>query len=180
MRDRAWGRLYRRKTIGDLRFLSGAEPEEDTLFNDCYLNEHMGISVTNAKLYYYMRDDSAIHDEMSRRFLSSTEAIIGFLKDVPETEKRQKVIIRCYKMLLSVRYLEMYSADYSTIKMKCKSLFALLDPYLVELNFKEKVKYRILKDFPLLYRQWRIMGDPSLIQYEKEKRKKRQSIRFLG
>ena len=32
-RTRVWGRLYKRNTIGNLRFISGTEPTEDSCFN---------------------------------------------------------------------------------------------------------------------------------------------------
>ena len=169
---RAWGRIIRRSVIGDLRFLPGTEPVEDALFNECLFREDMAFRIADARLYYYfMRSDSTIHTNMGRPVLNATEIIVNYLNKIDDAGKRKRIIIRCYKNIFSARYHEMYAGDYTYIKKRCRKIFRQLALYLPELNVKDRLLMRILSVSPQLYRAFRILNDPSLIEYEKRKKR---------
>ena len=168
---RVWARLYRRETVGNRRFVSGAEPVDDACFNVFLLERTMHFRLTDAKLYYYyMREGSAINDHMGRAAIRSVEPIVNALSTVSDPEKRARIIIRCYKTVFFARYLEMFSSDYETIKVKCRELLNLLKPYREELTNKKRIMYGVLAEFPVFYRLWRVYNDPSLLKYERNQK----------
>lgn len=173
---RVWGRIVRRAVIGDLRFVSGTEPAEDSLFNLLLFRDDMKIRVTDTKLYYYfMRPDSAIHTHLGRGTLNSVSFLIKRLEGNYEKEKKRRIITRCYKHIFAARYGEMFSDDYAEVKRQCKTLLRQLSKYLPELKAKDRLIMHVLWKNPVLYRAWRIIDDPTLLQFEKEqKRLKRE------
>ncbi len=172
VRTRVWGRLYRKKTLGDLRFISGTEPAEDSCFNELLFRGDMTFRITNAKLYYYyMRPDSAIHTHFGRGTFNSIGPLLERLEKIQDPEKRRRIISRCYKYVLSARYGEMYTNDYADVLKKCRELFSQLKKYLPELNVKDRMVMRAFSAFPSLYRAWRIHDDPTLLQFEKNKKR---------
>ena len=175
---RAWGRLFRRSTLGDLRYISGSEPTEDSCFNELLFRDDMIFRITDAKLYYYyMRPDSAIHSHLGRGALNSIGPLLERLEKIDDPAKRGRIITRCYKYVLSARYGEMFSDDYADVKHKCRELLQKLAPYSSELPTKQRLIFRSLAASPLLYRTWRIMDDPTLLAYEKRLRQERRERR---
>ena len=174
-RSRAWGRLYKKDTIRDLRYISGAEPSEDSCFNELLFRNDMKFRITDAQLYYYfMRPDSAIHSHFGRGTFNAIGPLLDHLRNIEDEDKRKRIILRCYKYVLSARYGEMFTDDYSDVVKNCKKWFNTLAPFLPELDSRDRVIMRLLCAFPLLYRCWRIYDDPTLLQFEKKKKQARK------
>lgn len=172
-RSRVWGKLYRKSIIGELRFISGTEPIEDFCFNTTLYSTQMKYCMVESKLYYYfMREDSAIHQNTGRQSLVYLKYMLPVIAEETDLEKRQDIVKRCYNILLSSRYLEMYSKDYSDIENRIKECLKRLDKYRRYLPIKERIIYRILISSPSLYRAWRICNDPTLLKYEKKLKEK--------
>ena len=172
-RTRIWGRIIRRSAIGGLRFIPGTDPLEDACFNELLFRSNMKFRITDSKLYYYyMRSDSAVHCPMGVGLLNSAGMLIANIEKIHDTEKRVRIIKRCYKYMFSVRYSEMFSADYGDIKKKCVALTRCLAVYLPELSIRDRMIMQAFAASPALYRAWRILGDPSLLRYEKNCKKK--------
>lgn len=170
-RTRVWGRLVRKTTVGDLRFITGTEPSEDSCFNELLFDREMKFRITDAKLYYYfMRPDSAIHVHLGLGSLNTIAPMLEQLAKIDNPEKRSRIIQRCYKNVLYPRYLEMYKPNYEIVRTRCKELFTLLRPYLKELNLKNRIVFSMFTTFPQLYRWWRIVTDPTLLDYEKKQK----------
>lgn len=170
-RTRAWGRLFRKSSVGDLRFISGTEPMEDSCFNELFFRQDMKFRVTEAKLYYYcMRSDSAVHSHMGRGALNPVGPLLDRLERIDDAEKRRRIILRCYKYVLAARYGEMFTADYADVQKRCRQLIRRLAGYLPELALRDRCIMRAFCAFPALYRAWRIHDDPSLLQFEKNKK----------
>ena len=174
-RSRVWGRIYKKDIIKDLRFISGTEPAEDSCFNELLFRNDMKFRITDAKLYYYfMRPDSAIHSHFGRGTFNSIGPLLEHLKSIDDVDKRKRIIQRCYKYVLSARYGELFTEDYSDVVKSCKKWFITLAPYLPELDRRDRVIMRLLCAFPTLYRCWRIYDDPTLLQFEKRKKQERR------
>lgn len=177
-RNHVCGKLYRRSTIGELRFISGTEPMEDKCFNELLFRRDMTFRITDARLYYYyMRGDSATHMRQGPDVLNAVQVLSDQLKCTQDPEKRVRIIKRCYKSLISTRYSEMYSVDYGDIKKKSKELIKKMAVYLPELKLKDRLILWGFSMFPSIYRVWRILGDPSLLKYERECKKARDERR---
>lgn len=173
---RIWGRLIQRKALGNFRFIRGTEPAEDSCFNEFFFRPDMKFKITDAKLYYYfMRPDSAIHDNLARGALNSVEPILQRLLKIEDPEKRRRVIRRCHKYVLNARYLEMFTPDYAVVKDRCRRLLRMLRPYRKELDLKNRIIYGVLSACPQAYRLWRIQEDSTLLEYEKNEKQKLRS-----
>ena len=184
-KTRVWGRLIRREFIGDLRFIPGTEPTEDSLFNVMLFTDDMNVCMTDAKLYYYyMHPDSAIHSQMGRNILNAVEPLLQELQKIEDQNKRRRIISRCYKYVFSARYGEMFSVDSAEVNKHCEELFKQLAVYLPELNNKERIVMTAMWKSPLLYRLWRIVNDTTLLQYEKNQkrlnREQKQKTTVIG
>ena len=173
--SRAWGRILKRATIGDFRYISGSEPAEDSCFNELLYRDDMHYRITDAKLYYYyMRPDSAIHTHLGRAAMNAIDPLLDRVDKMEDKEKRSRIIQRCYKYVFSARYGERYTDDYSIVKKKCKEYFDKLSPYLPELDKKDRLIMTAFRTSPSLYRIWRIVDDPTLLQFEKNQRRQRK------
>ena len=117
-----------------------------------------------------MRPNSAIHSHLGRGTLNTVVPMIDQLSIIDNPEKRTRIIQRCYKNVFFSRYLEMYAPDYETVRTRCQELFILLRPYLKELNLKYRIIFSTFTAFPQLYRWWRIITDPTLLDYEKKQK----------
>ena len=175
---RVCGRIIKRDAIGDLRFIPGTEPTEDSCFIELLLNDGLKLRFTEKKLYYYyMRSDSAIHTQMGRGILKSIDPLLDQLSSIIDSEKRKRIISRCYRYIFSARYGELFSDDYSKIKKQCKGYFRKLSPFLCELSIREQTIMRLMSVSPFLYRAWRIVDDPTLIRHERiQKQEKRDRM----
>lgn len=174
-RSRVWGKLYRKDIIGELRFISGAEPVEDNCFNTMLYSTQMRYCLLDEKLYYYfMRMDSAIHQNTGRKSLVYPKYILPALAKEQDQEKRADMVRRCYNILLSARYGEMYAKDFGEIKKMINSELSQLRRYRKYLPLKERIIYFVLGNCPQLYRAWRIHNDPTMLIYEKKLKEKSQ------
>lgn len=177
-RNQVWGKLYRRSAVGELRYIPGTEPIEDKCFNELFFRRDVLYRITDARLYYYyMRADSATHRSRGWNTLNAVQIFSSQLGKVNDKEKRERIIKRCFKCVVAVRYNEMFSLDYVDIKKKSTELIKQLAVYLPELNRQDRLIMWMFSTFPFMYRSWRILGDPSLLRYERDKKKARNKCR---
>ena len=170
--------LIRKSVIGELRYIPGTEPVEDICFNELLYRSSMKFRLTDAKLYYYyMRPGSASNSPMGPRILDATSVLLEHLKTLDDAERRERIIKRCYKCVLSARYSEMFSRDYGETQKKCKDMLKQLERYLPELKAKDWLLMKGFAEFPAIYRAWRILGDPSLLNYERSRKKARNVLK---
>ena len=170
MRSRVWGRLYKKATLKGFRFIPETEPTEDSCFNILLFDQGMVFMVTSAKLYYYyMRPESIIHKNMGRHTLNAVEPMLSCLQNLTDEFRRKRVIERCYKNVWSARYSEMFSPDYATFNQRCNKLLECIENYKDELDWTHRVVCRAFSRHPFLYRAFRIINDPSLLEDEKRK-----------
>ncbi len=177
-RTHVWARLIRKSVIGELRYISGTEPIEDICFNELLYQSNMKFRLTEAKLYYYYtRPGSVSNSPMGQGILDAVSVLVGYLKNLDGAERRERIIMRCYKSVLSARYSEMFSLNYGDTLKKCKELLKQLEIYLPELNVEDRLVVWGLVKFPPIYRAWRILGDPSLLNYERKRKKARNALK---
>ena len=171
-KSRIWGKLYRKDVIGNLRFISGAEPVEDKSFNTMLFSKWMKFCIVEHALYnYYIRKDSAVQTNTGRQSLVYTQHMIPFISEETDSEKRQRIIEQCYNVLLSARYLEKFSKNYQEVKKEIDTELSKLVQYRRHLSIKNRIIYSVLCKIPALYRAWRIAKDPTLLQYESNQKK---------
>lgn len=178
VRAHVWGRLIRKSVVGELTYIPGIEPVEDICFIELLYRSNMKFRMTDAKLYYYyLRPGSASNSPMGRGILDAIPVLLGYLKKLDGTERRERIINRCYKCVLSARYSEMFSIDYRVTQKKCKELLNRLEIYCPELKAGDRLVMWGFAKFPPIYRAWRIMSDPSLLKYERKCKRSRNELK---
>ena len=168
-----WGRLIRRDLLKDIRFLSGAEPMEDNVFNILLFHKGIRTAVTETKLYYYYtRAGSAIHSAgFGKNLLSATAVIADYIRECPK-ECREEMTIQCLKVILSGRLNTTLTGEFSSCRANYDLALQRVRPYLPELPDKQRIFYTLLLRFPFLYGAMRILDDPTLLKMRKNHRQK--------
>ena len=99
---RIYTRLFKRESIGNLRFNINVHMSEDTLFMIDYTYQAKRIGITDKVWYnYYINDYSVsngtINNEPKR--LKIISAISGFIKEVEERKSKEenKVLVKAYQ-----------------------------------------------------------------------------------
>jgi len=170
-KTRVWAKLYRKDIIGDLRFVPGTEPMEDKCFNALVFSEEIHYCMTDHALYYYyVREDSAVQTYTGRQSLASLPYLMTLIKKETSLKEKRNLIKLCYKILLSTRYLEMFSKDYQVILKQANGAFAELNAFHKYLDLKDQIIYGTLYHCPMLYRAWRLCNDPTLLQFEERQK----------
>lgn len=175
---RIWGRIYKKSIINNIRFPEGISIGEDTAFNLsvlCSLKE-CNVAVLNNKLYYYFdRSDSVVHTNAHIHILLLADWYLDNIHNIVNDEGKEVFITETYKAILAGRYLSMFDENRKEIWSKCadslkacKKLSKEIDGF----SICEEIKYRLLANFPILYRLYRIATDRTMLIWEKENRNK--------
>ncbi len=178
LRSRVWGRLYHQDILKNRRFLTGSEPIEDYVFNVQVYDMKPKICVIDKCLYYYyMHPESAIHQkDNGLRILDATLCVLTLLKEKGIDQK--DLILWCYKNVLSGRYSASLNTEYSLVAGKCRKIWKLLGTLKEKPPFPDRLILEVMYRFPFVYRLFRIIDDPTLLQWEKERKKEKK--RGLG
>lgn len=126
-----WNKLYKRSVLENLSFVNTYS--EDTEFNNrVFLNVKKAI-VTSQSLYYYIqRDNSALHQGVSLRYVKIPESLHLCLNAIPEDKGlyRSFCLRQIYRRMPSIRYWSKGSPLYQTA-----------------LDCRKKVIYGTIKEF---------------------------------
>ncbi len=184
MKSRIWARIYKKDILADIRF-EKMRLGEDVVFNtDVYLqNSELKIAVVEEPLYYYFktREDSQVHTVNPNEHIKFVDYFTDKLKKIDfETESFHKIkfyTISAIKGALAARYLNMFSEDKKEIDKRLNKNFVYCLDCLkrVKTSPVEKIKYIFLWKFPCVYRAIRILGDKSLLEYEKRAKAQRKN-----
>ena len=154
--SRCWSRLFRRETIGDIRFPEDVTIGEDMLFVASFMNNSDKIAVTDEKLYYYYQNSSgAMKKEYTHASFDQIicwERVADILGDSPKL--RSVILISVMLTVgriscLSKKKRSEYSDDIVTCREKIseyrtKEAFELL-------NHGYKIKVRMFMTVPQAY-----------------------------
>lgn len=176
-----WGRLYLRDKLKEITFIENLKLGEDMIFNLSAMCLHNKIKIVGLqeKLYYYFqRDDSLVHSFEAEMIMRKVDALIicgESNKFIPEYQSI--FFTEALKSLFAYRYLAMFDLKPLELRIKFKQKYDRLKKFgaYKKISIKEKLFYSILAECPFLYRVIRIVGDPTMIMWEKDQKKK---IRF--
>lgn len=173
-RNYVWGRLYRASMLNAHRFIEGVV-FEDTPFNLFLLSKHesLQIALIEEPLYFYfIRSSSIVH---TASLLSLQPICMAYLSHItPQSSEHEKHILieESIKKLLALRYEASLDSNTAALResnsLLRRSLHLML--HAKRISAKKKLQYIILSVFPQVYRQFRIKDDPTLLQWEKQKR----------
>lgn len=165
-----WGRLYRRAIINGFSFRENIAVIEDKIFNIEVFAKINRASVISAQLYYYYnRMDSLVHTNINVPVEAIREVFF-----ISKKIKSAPVLRQTYRMIFACRYLNMFQKDAKEISQEANKMLAVcrIDAKSL-LTLKERLLYNLLGRFPILYRLWRISGDPTLLNWERSEKEQR-------
>lgn len=168
-----WGRLYKRALVSR-KFETGLTWGEDAVFNYCTLATNTlsaPFSRTKLPLYFYFsRETSITNTVSSKRYLELAKWYLGNWNNERFSIEVQTVLLeQAAKELLIFRYREAFSANpicVDELIKRCRAYIARAGILL----FKKHALYSLLFACPPLYRLFRIINDPTMLQWEKQVR----------
>lgn len=166
-----WGRIYK-KSIIESRFELRLSWGEDAVFNLCTLATsglNRAFGVIRIPLYFYFsRSDSITNTVSSSRCIELAKWYLENWKSNKfSTEVQAFLLEQAAKELLAFRYRETFAVnpfDSREFVAKCK--VDIKSSHL--LSIKKQCLYLMLFTMPSVYRIYRIIDDPSMIQWEKQ------------
>lgn len=180
IRSLVWGRIYTREIIGNHLPQVGIVMGEDTLFNILVMCSFPGVSVSVTEermYYYYMRKDSIMHTMSYTEMIHVSECLLEHTHLFTD-DARIEVLKRCAKTLLFYQYGEAIGRDRrerEQIRMTVDKQFRKISKAPVNMSERwQMMGYILLGRFPLLYRMFRVLDDPSLLDWEKNIRAARK------
>ena len=176
-----WGRIYSSELIPSLRADTDIVIGEDAVLNILFLckRDTTRIAVTAEKLYYYyQRPNSLVHTlphrdriKVCNYFVKNADAI----KSCCGHYGQQIIIYEILRSMFSYRYLEMFSPNQENVRKCCEQFYTFcVESWGNVLPKKERVKYTILYHCPTVYRLFRIMTDPTMLDWERAEKKRRR------
>lgn len=166
-----WGRIYRKDIIKDQRFPVGIKWGEDTIFNVNALSavSRLNVVMIDAKVYFYFqRESSAVHTLKTKEKVPVCEFYLA--KGIQETDGFRKSIFMSefVKQICAHRYSAKVCNEKEVYQL-CQSLIkrGINEVLMSGIPFRTKMVYGVFLLFPWAYRWFRIIDDPTLIQWER-------------
>lgn len=177
-RSLIWGRLFSREIVFPIKGATGISLGEDTIFNLSFLcsKQNLMVAVLYEKLYYYyQREGSLAHViphqcriKVSRFFMDNFNEITG-------VQEKNVVLHEIARNIASYRYLQMFSPNQAEIRTDCQELHVFCRMHWGRVfPLRDKIKYSIFYHCPGLYRLFRIVTDPTMLDWERAERKRQQ------
>ena len=173
----SWGRLYRSECIKTVRFDSGITLGEDSVFNLELLRTSPELRLFRCKApmyYYYIRQGSLVHTLPNKQLAPLIRYYLSCIYSFGEQAVERECLLRSFKNLFLWRYRAIFQHDPSgdamnreLLKQAC-AILRKADNF----SFKEKLQYLTMAKIPILYRLFRIIGDPTMLGWEKLQREK--------
>ncbi len=169
IRTKVWGKLFRKSILSGIWFDESVSMMEDKLFCTQVLCRSGYIAFSTAKMYYYRPRKESLSNSIltGQNLLQAGQA---FLRLGMENENAV-YIEEAYKALLAHRYINMF--DMNAFENRKQS-----DYYLKccgkkgrrVLPFGKRIIYKMMYQFPFLYRSFRIVQDKTMLDWEKQKK----------
>ncbi len=181
-RHMVWGRLLRRRDTENLRFPPEVVTSEDTLYNLRVIagRKQPVVYETDAELYFYLsRPGSLFGSFPYHSYITIANWVVENGRD-PRRETGDwgwTLVMQSISVALSCRYSAYLWEDREFIKHNNRLLRTLLSDLLKDGNvgMKYKLTRPLMYLFPSLYRRFRLLDDPTLGEYERQIRQKRES-----
>jgi glycosyltransferase involved in cell wall biosynthesis len=159
LNNAAWGKLYRRELIGDLRFPEGMIHGEDLIFNLRYLTHCKNGVILNAPYYHYrIREDSitrSVFRESRFDEIKAKDAALELIKaHRPEFLETAKVY--CFRARMNVLRALYAGGEEKNYAEKTRECTAWVQERYAgisgDLRRKERIEFRLFRFAKPLYR----------------------------
>ena len=172
-----WARLYKRSVI-ERQCFSGVKVLDDAAFNFDVLASFESITccVCDAKLYYYFRAPNSMMSGFgSESIRQVTEYYYSQLNKSSSSWQKYVYSIEILKNSIHYRYFVMFRKDHTALRernhlMMKDALAEIMSSSLS--NNKIKLMYGLLVRIPFIYRAFRILTDPTMLDWEKNEKRK--------
>ena len=177
-RNYVWGRLYRASLLKQHRFIEGAY-YEDTPFNLILVcgNENIRIALISHPLYFYfMRASSIVHSIPIVHAFDVCEHYLAHTTFASSDLQKAVFMEQTLKKCLAIRYQASLERDTGTLA-RCRTMIQQALPIYTSsktVAAKHKLRFTLLAMFPLIYRIFRLIDDPSLFTWERSIKAKRK------
>ena len=179
-----WGRIFSSRLMPNIKVDDDICIGEDAALNILFLGRMntTRIAVIEEKLYYYFqRHGSLVHTLPHRERIKVSDFFEKHIDDIESEYGKQIVIHEILRSMFSYRYLEMFAKDKRTVRRHCKELYwQCKSSWTSLLSLSERTKYVCLYHFPFIYRVFRIINDPTMLEWERRERKRKHNNRNKG
>ena len=178
VRHCVWARLYKRSVLNSHEFASEIRIGDDTMFNLdvlCHIRDPILYYIPEKLYYWFIRRDSITHTVKPGGVLGEAEWYVKHLDQEEKTGAEWLLLEQAIKAALSARYSEMFSADAKSYKAKANILLRQFIPLFRKSRFvplKNKILLTVMYQCPFLYRIWRWIDDPTMLQWERNMKRK--------
>lgn len=177
----AWGRIYSKECVQSAFFRRELTYGEDADFNHqvFFSSPNIKIAHVSEKLYmYYQRESSLSHAPSSSDRAGLSKVYLSYAEDEKLPEQLIELYLtKAYKEALSYRYSKTFSPSYKEDKKACQQLISecrRIQEKRKSISNKQWLILETMFHFPILYRVFQLINDPTLIQWEKDLRRKKK------
>lgn len=178
IRSLIWGRLFSRRLVSQLKDAEGINLGEDTIFNLSFLcgNQNLEIAILSEKLYnYYQRAGSLAHTIPHHHRIMVSRFFMMHFDKISGKQERYVVLQEIIRPVAAYRYLQMFSDNQVEVRETCCEIYNFCrDRWNEVFPGKDKVKYSLFYHCPSLYRLFRIVTDPTMLDWERAEKKRQQ------
>ena len=175
-----WGRIFSSKLIPGLKVDKDIRIGEDAVLNILFLSKRndVKIAVTSEKLYYYFqRPNSMIQTLSHRDRIKVCDFFARHINDIESESGKRIIIHEILRSMFSCRYLAMFVPERKAVQTHCKELYVICkSSWGSLLSYKEKLRYRLIYRCPFIYRIFRIITDPTMLDWERNEKKSQRKI----
>lgn len=173
-----WGRIYSTELISNIKIDSNITIGEDAALNLLLLcqKDETKIAIITEKLYYYFqRTTSAVHTIPHHNRIKVSDYFVKHFDDIKSSNGQGVIIHEIMHSMFSCRYLTMLSPERKIVKKHYRELYNFCkNRWNPLLSFKDRMKYTILYYCPFIYRLFRIITDPTMLDWERAEKKRQR------
>lgn len=161
-----WGRIYKRQIIDNIRFENEKLVLEDALYNATVIqrNNELKIAYVDTKIYaYYKREGSLVQSIPTHTIVELANRIFQLSMLEEDVKLKNMLVEDCIKRYLAARYTYEVQKEKNDINKLLKKSYKYLK--------SKKLLYYLFIKYPIVYRSYRILQDPTLLNWEKEHKK---------
>ena len=178
VRSMIWGRLYARQLLFPICDAQNIHLGEDTVFNLSFMckKPDLVIAYFREKMYYYyQREGSLVHIIPHNYHIKVSRYFMMHYDETNGVQAKDILLHEVIRNVSAYRYLQMFVPDQTEVKATCRELYTFCRKRWNGIfSRKEKVKYSTLYHCPAFYRLFRIITDPTMLDWERAEKKRQR------
>lgn len=172
------GRLFSRQIASEVKGASDIQLGEDAIFNLTFLcnKPDLHIAIVHEKIYYYyQREGSLAHIISHNQRIKVSQYFMKHYDEYSETQVKCILLHEIIRNMAAYRYLQMFTHNKSETKATCYEIYTFCRKRWNGIFlWNDKMKYTVLYYCPFIYRLFRIVTDPTMLDWERAEKKRRR------